>query len=55
MNGVLAEHQVNVEGQVLATRGHLGYLLTDIGCDYAPDVVHALEGMPETRRLRVLS
>ena len=55
VNGVLAEHQVNVEGQVLATRGHVGYLLTDIGCDYAPDVVHALEGMPETRRLRVLS
>ena len=55
VNGVLAEHQVNVEGQVLATRGHVGYLLTDIGCDYAPDVVHALDGMPETRRLRVLS
>ncbi|MGZ4594071.1 MAG: phosphoglycerate dehydrogenase [Actinomycetes bacterium] len=55
VNGVLAEHQVNVEGQVLSTRGHLGYLLTDIACDYAPDVVDALAAMPETTRLRVLS
>ncbi|MGZ4614749.1 MAG: phosphoglycerate dehydrogenase [Actinomycetes bacterium] len=55
VNGVLAEHQVNVEGQVLSTRGHLGYLLTDIACDYAPDVVEALAAMPETTRLRVLS
>jgi D-3-phosphoglycerate dehydrogenase len=55
VNGVLAEHQVNVEGQILATRGQLGYLLTDIACDYAADVVHALAAMPQTIRLRVLS
>jgi D-3-phosphoglycerate dehydrogenase len=55
VNGVLADHQVNVEGQVLATRGQLGYLLTDIACDYAADVVHALAAMPQTIRLRVLS
>jgi D-3-phosphoglycerate dehydrogenase len=55
VNGVLAEHQVNIEGQVLTTRGQLGYLLTDIACDYAPEVVHALAAMAETTRLRVLS
>jgi len=55
VNGVLADHEVNIEGQVLATRGHFGYLLTDIACDYAPDVVQALAAMPETARLRVLS
>jgi len=55
VNSLLAEHDVNVEGQVLATRDHLGYLLTDVGTDYAPDVVQALDRMPQTVRLRVLS
>jgi D-3-phosphoglycerate dehydrogenase len=55
VNGVLGDHDVNVEGQVLATLGHQGYLLTDVLTDYAPDVVAALGAMPETVRLRVLS
>jgi D-3-phosphoglycerate dehydrogenase / 2-oxoglutarate reductase len=55
VNGLLAEHQANVEGQVLVTRDHLGYLLTDVTADYAPEVVQALDAMPETVRLRVLS
>ncbi len=55
VNSVLAEHRVNVEGQVLATRGEYGYLLTDIGADYADEVVTRLEAMPQTVRLRVLS
>lgn len=55
VNSVLAEHSVNVEGQVLATRGEYGYLLTDIGTDYADEVVARLRAMPQTVRLRVLS
>jgi D-3-phosphoglycerate dehydrogenase / 2-oxoglutarate reductase len=55
VDSVLAAHNVNIEGQALMTRGHLGYALTDIGTDYAPDVVQALNAMPETVRLRVLS
>jgi len=55
VNRILAEHDVNVEGQLLTTRGELGYVLTDIPCDYAPDVLAALEAMPETVRLRVIS
>jgi D-3-phosphoglycerate dehydrogenase len=55
VNSVLAAHDVNVEGQALTTRDQLGYLLTDIGTDYAPDVVQVLGRMPETVRLRVLS
>ncbi len=55
MNGLLAEHRVNIEGQVLATRDQLGYALTDVSADCAPDVVRALAAMPETVRLRVLS
>jgi D-3-phosphoglycerate dehydrogenase len=55
MNGFLAEHDVNIEGQVLVTRDQLGYALTDVSADYAPEVVRALAEMPETVRLRVLS
>ncbi len=55
VNRTLADHAVNVEGQVLATRGQLGYLLTDVAVDYEPQMVASLEAMPETVRLRVLS
>ena len=55
VDSLLAEHNVNIEGQSLATRDKLGYLLTDVGTDYGPDVVQALKAMPETVRLRVLS
>ncbi|MFN8129874.1 MAG: phosphoglycerate dehydrogenase [Candidatus Nanopelagicales bacterium] len=54
INSVLAEHGVNVEGQLLGTRGEVGYALTDIGVDYADDVVDELRALPETVRLRVL-
>jgi len=55
VDSVLAAHGVNIEGQSLSTRDQLGYALTDVGTDYAPDVVQALKDMPETVRLRVLS
>ncbi len=54
VNGVLADRGVNVESQVLTTRGELGYLLTDIGRDYSADVVAELEAMEETVRLRII-
>ena len=31
VNSILAEHEVNIEGQLLSTRGEYGYLITDIG------------------------
>ena len=55
INSVLAEHGVNVEGQLLGTRGESGYVLTDIGVDYAEHVLEQLRALPETVRLRVLS
>jgi len=55
VNSILAEHSVNVEGQLLGTRGELGYLLTDIGVDYSDEVLAMLRAMPQTIRLRVLS
>jgi D-3-phosphoglycerate dehydrogenase / 2-oxoglutarate reductase len=55
INSVLAAHGVNVEAQLLATRGDLGYALTDIGIDYPDEVVEQLRAMAPTVRLRVLS
>jgi D-3-phosphoglycerate dehydrogenase / 2-oxoglutarate reductase len=55
INSVLAEHGVNVEAQLLGTRGDLGYALTDIGVDYPDEVIGQLRAMSQTVRLRVLS
>jgi D-3-phosphoglycerate dehydrogenase len=55
VNSVLAEHAVNIEGQLLGTRGEYGYLLTDIGIDYSEEVLERLRAMSQTVRLRVLS
>ncbi len=54
INRVLAEHGVNVEGQLLRTRDEFGYVLTDIGCQYTDDVLAELRAMPVTIRLRTL-
>jgi D-3-phosphoglycerate dehydrogenase len=55
VNSVLAAHGVNVEAQLLGTRGDLGYALTDIGVDYPDGAVEQLRAMSPTVRLRVLS
>ncbi len=55
VNATLAEHGVNIEGQLLATRGTLGYVVTDTGTPVGPDLVDALATRPESVRLRLLS
>ena len=55
VNGLLADHGVNIEGQLLSTRGSHGYVVTDIAGAPTPDVVAALEALPVTVRLRVLT
>lgn len=55
INSVLAAHGVNIEAQMLGTRGDLGYALTDIAIDYPDEVVQQLRAMSPTVRLRVLS
>jgi D-3-phosphoglycerate dehydrogenase len=54
VNSILAAHDVNIEGQLLGTRGEIGFLLTDIGTRYADDVLDELRAMKQTIRLRVL-
>ena len=55
INNPLAEHGVNIEGQLLATRGDLGYVVTDVGSGIGDDVVEVLRTMPQTIRLTVVS
>ena len=55
INSVLAAHGVNVEAQLLGTRGDIGYALTDIGIDDPGRVVGQLRVLSPTVRLRVLS
>jgi D-3-phosphoglycerate dehydrogenase len=55
INGMLAGDEVNIDAQYLATRGEIGYVITDVGADLAPSTCELLEKLPETIRLRMLS
>jgi D-3-phosphoglycerate dehydrogenase len=55
INGVLAGDGVNIDAQYLGTRGEVGYVITDVGADLETSTCDALEKLPETIRLRVLS
>ena len=54
VTSILAEHGINIEGQLLATRGSLGYVVTDVGDTELEALLGDLRAMPETVRLRVL-
>jgi D-3-phosphoglycerate dehydrogenase len=54
VNGVLADAEVNIESQTLSTRGALGYVVTDIAGEFAPELLDKLASLPETVRLRVI-
>src|SRR6266702_4153122 len=54
INRVLADHGVNVEGQLLRTRDELGYVITDIGTQYSDEVLDKLRAMDVTIRLRTI-
>lgn len=54
VNAILAESGINIDGQLLATRGEYGYVVTDVSGDIGQDTIEAMRAMPETRRLRVI-
>jgi D-3-phosphoglycerate dehydrogenase len=54
INGLLAEHSVNVEQQLLATRGEFGYVVIDSASGVTQPMVDKIRALPETLRLRVL-
>ncbi len=55
INTILGDHGVNIEGQQLATKGELGYVVTDISAEVGTEVLNELAALPETVRLRQLS
>ncbi|WBA40117.1 phosphoglycerate dehydrogenase [Hymenobacter canadensis] len=54
INNVLAAHHVNILGQYLKTNEHIGYVITDIDKQYAPEVIQALRDVEHTIKFRVL-
>ena len=54
VNGVFAEHKVNVEAQLLGTRGEYGYVVTDVDASLTDEMLDELRALPETVRLRLL-
>jgi D-3-phosphoglycerate dehydrogenase len=54
VNGLLADGGVNVEAQLLGTRGDLGYVVTDSASGTTQGIVEAIRALPETVRLRVI-
>jgi D-3-phosphoglycerate dehydrogenase len=55
VNNVFATHGVNIEGQLLGTRGELGYVVTDVAAGMTEDAIAELRAMPSTVRLRTIS
>lgn len=54
MNQVLADHDVNIDRQNLATRGEIGYVITDVSGDSVDALADELASLPETIRLRTI-
>lgn len=53
VNNILANHDINVNGQLLATQGQYGYMVSDIGPELDHDTVEQLRKMPATVNLQV--
>jgi D-3-phosphoglycerate dehydrogenase len=51
VDALVGEHGLNVDAQVLATRGEHGYVVTDVNDDMPPTLLASLRALPETVRL----
>lgn len=54
LNQTFAEHGCNIVGQTLATRGGLGYAVTDLGNALPEEGIAAIRTMEDTIRLRTV-
>jgi D-3-phosphoglycerate dehydrogenase len=54
IDGLLAQHGLNIEQQVLSTTGAVGFAVTDVPGAVGDDVVEELRRMPETIRAHAL-
>jgi D-3-phosphoglycerate dehydrogenase len=55
VGALVGEHGLNVDGQVLATRGELGYAVTDVSGELPPALLASLRELPATVRLMPFS
>jgi D-3-phosphoglycerate dehydrogenase / 2-oxoglutarate reductase len=55
VDALVGEHGLNVDGQVLATRGEFGYVVTDVNQGMAAALLASLRALQETVRLTTLS
>lgn len=53
-NSVLASCGVNVDGQLLGTRGDFGYALTDVSVDVPAEAIEKLNELDATVKLRII-
>ena len=53
INDILADRGINIERQVLDTRGALGYAIYDINQDCGEELLEKLRSVPHTIRVRV--
>src|SRR4051794_23104055 len=51
VEALIAQNGLNVDGQVLATRGELGYVVTDVSGELPTALLGSLRTLPETVRL----
>lgn len=54
LNSALANHNINIGSQTLATKGDIGYVVTDVSGDGINGLVQELSALDETIRVRVL-
>lgn len=54
INKVLAENNININGQYLKTYEKVGYVITDVNKKYDAEVLKKLKQIPDTIRFRVL-
>jgi D-3-phosphoglycerate dehydrogenase len=53
INDILADRGINIERQVLDTRGQLGYAIYDINAACDEPLLEKLRAVPHTIRVRV--
>ena len=53
INELLAKRGINIERQVLDTRGQLGYAIYDINRSFDSDLMEEMQRIPHTIRVRV--
>ena len=55
INSVFARRDINVEGQILQTKGSIGYLIVDVNRHASDHVLHLMSAITETIKVRKIS